>query len=69
MLRSKNATENIIDDFELKTIFVVSREDYERLQAVCTGQSGSTKLDSTTQEKKRFDDEFVDSLVKYGGFT
>ena len=59
----------MIEDFELKTIFVVQREDYERLQAVCTGQSGSTKPDSATQEKKRFDDEFVDSLVKYGGFS
>jgi hypothetical protein len=43
---------------------VVSRNDFELLQSVGESSSEQNKV-----EKKSIDEEFSDSLIKYGGFN
>ena len=54
---------NLVDDFDQKTIFVVSRSDFELLQSV--GSSG----EKVKTDKLSLDADFSDSLVKFGGFN
>lgn len=49
-IRANKATKNQVDEFETKTIFVISREDYELLSSICTGQTAQS------QAKKSYDD-------------
>jgi hypothetical protein len=64
LVRGQKGTPNQVRDFDKKTIFVVSHEDFERLQGI--GQK-QTKQESS-DEPKKFDDVFVESLVQFGNF-